>query len=135
MTDSAQQQIQDVLNAYARACDARDFDKLAQLVTDDVEIEREDGVHRGKEAFLGVYRELLGDPEVWSKHLIVNVDVRVDGDTAEVASYFQAPMDKDGQGTIVFGEYADGFRRIDGRWWLSRKGIRIQRIFRTDVLR
>ena len=135
MTDSAQQQIQDVLNDYARACDTRDFDKLAQLVTDDVEIEREDGVHRGKEAFLRVYHQLLGDPEVWSKHLIVNVDVRVDGDSAEVASYFQAPMDKDGQGTIVFGEYADRFRRIDGRWWLSRKGIRIQRIFRADVLR
>jgi hypothetical protein len=58
-------------------------------------------------------------PEFWHKHLLIEPRITIDGDRADVASYF-VRIDRSSTGTNYiksFGRYLDRLRRCDdGRW-------------------
>ncbi|MDR7303921.1 nuclear transport factor 2 family protein [Haloactinomyces albus] len=121
------QQAQDTLHAYARAVDTHDLTDLQRLITDDVELERVDGVRVGSESFLKFYRGVFDSEIRWSKHLITNVDIELAGDRAYVTAYFEAAMESTSAQWIVFGEYSDIVQLIGGQWLIARKQIDVQR--------
>ncbi|PXY35444.1 nuclear transport factor 2 family protein [Prauserella flavalba] len=121
------ERVRSVLHTYARAVDSGDLERLASLVTDDVELRRVDGPHEGREAFLAVYRDFFASPVEWCKHLVTNVDVVVDGGRAYVTAYFQAVMTSPDGAWAVYGEYADELVAVDGTWLFHRKTIDVQR--------
>ena len=57
-------------------------------------------------------------PELWHKHLLIEPQITVDGDTATVVSYLAVVMEHENEPLLrVFGRYRDRLARCpDGRW-------------------
>lgn len=123
------EQSQASLYRYARAVDEHDLSRLADLVTDDVQLFRVDGLHQGRDAFLAVYRQFFASPIDWSRHLITNVEVALDpaGGAARSHAYFEAAMTDSTAAWLVFGEYRHDMVRTDGQWRFRGMSIDVQR--------
>ena len=119
--------IRGLVHRYAELIDLGQLDELARLfehstwrtsMRDDV-LQGTDQVRR---AYDGV---LLYDGIPSTKHVISNVSVELDGDTAGARSYFtvlQARPDLPLQ-TIIAGRYHDRFERAGGSWRFTDREI------------
>jgi hypothetical protein len=83
-------------------------------------------VHRGssevKAAILGVTR-MYPDGTPRTKHVVTNVIIELDGDTATARSYLTVMQQTDTLPLqpVASGRYLDRFERVDGTWrWADR---------------
>jgi len=111
-------QISDVLIAYASCADARDWDGIAALFTEDGVVTSPLGDMRGRE-FASVAAPLMAS--FWAtQHISTNHAIRIDGDEASSRSYLQAiHLTEQGDPSVhadIGGWYGHTFTRVDGCW-------------------
>jgi hypothetical protein len=57
------------------------------------------------------------------RHVVTNVVVDVDGDTATSASYLQIAVGGRPPNPVMSGRYADTLRRVDGEWRFVERAL------------
>jgi 3-phenylpropionate/cinnamic acid dioxygenase small subunit len=126
------------LYRYGEALDHDDRDEFLGCFTADAEYlvsmridtSHEFGFHGHEE--LGAYFDGHSHaPAAFHKHITTNPLVTVDGDTADVRSYF-VRVDSPGAGPAVVlaaGRYLDRFRRSDdGRWCIEARRCEVENL-------
>jgi hypothetical protein len=117
-------EIESVLSAYAWALDSKEFDGLDAVFTPDASLD-----YTTAGGIKGAYPEV----KAWLasvlphfpayQHLISNVEVTIDGDTATSRAAFYNPMGHDKAGKRVYfhcgGEYHDRWRRTQDGWRIT----------------
>lgn len=112
-----QRDIEYSLYGLALAMDERDWVSVAALLADDVIADMGTGRLQGAEATIAVLRQFLESCGV-TQHLLGNVRVDVDGDTAVSHAYVHdTHLSTDGvERFYTMGEYRDTWQRRNGRW-------------------
>ena len=119
--------IRSTLNAYARACDQRDWDAFDNIFTDEVSVDY-GGVFRlqGRQAVVDMIRSMLGGCGP-TQHLLGNYDIEVHGDAACSACYVRAIHAGTGaqSDTLyeVWAEYRDALARIGDGWRIVERSM------------
>lgn len=119
-------EIGDLLVRYATAIDARRWDLLDSVFTPDAVLD-----YRGAGGSVGSYPEMkqwLADVLPMfrvTQHLVLNSEVRIDGDEARGTTQFHNPneLTVDGKPWIftVGGAYHDRFVRTDAGWRIAHR--------------
>ena len=114
--------IRDLLTRYATAVDRRDWDLYRSVFTTDAEIDYTSagGIAGTVDEVVAFLDEVLSGFEM-TQHLVANLEVEVDGDTARVTAMFNNPMRLPGGDTWFTGGWYhhDLVRTADG--WRSRR--------------
>lgn len=122
---SARLEIQQVLTDYSTAVDARRFDDLDNVFTDDAVID-----YRAMGGIVGNVAEVkawLGQmlPAFSAYcHLLGNHDIRVDGDSAATRTMCLNPMQTPDDSTFLIGLwYTDAFSRTENGWRIRTRTL------------
>ncbi|CAO5188446.1 Ketosteroid isomerase homolog [Frankia sp. AiPs1] len=127
MSDSVADElaIRKIVAQYCHLCDDGRLTELVELFTPD-------GVftfgteHRGSVAMAAFFDDTQGDPRKRGRHLTVNTDVDVDGDTARAVSDFLfMKVRESGPVITILGRYNDTLRRDGGRWQFARRDVEV----------
>jgi hypothetical protein len=118
--------IRDVLSEYCFCLDGGLHAEMAGLFTPDGVWETAFGSGHGRDGI----RELLGrigrpsGAEPRAVHIVGNVLIKIDGDTAQVRSNWVEPQNSR-RGPVVeaAGAYYDEMQKIDGRWFFKHRRI------------
>lgn len=124
---SDEQQIANLVYRYAELIDTGDYEGLGALFEHAVvTTDASDDVRQGAAAMTAQMTQWTkkhpdGTPR--TRHVTSNLIVDVDGDTATCRSYYTVfqQTDKIPLQPIISGRYHDEFRRIDGRWWFTKR--------------
>lgn len=112
------------LHSFARAMDARDWVTARALLADDAVAEFGRGPEVGADRIVDSIREFL-DVCGPTQHLLGNIDVDVDGDTAISHTYVSdMHLGTGAHAATTFstlGEYHDEWVRTGGRWLITRR--------------
>ncbi len=119
--------------AYAERLDAGDLDGVAALFDDAVvRSARSGGALHGRDAVRRMYEPVIlyedGTPR--TKHVLANLEVTVEGDTASsrcTFTVFQAAVPGRLAPSLT-GRYLDRFERSEGRWRF------VERVIAADLL-
>src|ERR1700733_11704167 len=125
----AKQQITEVLYRRARSADRRDVELALSCY--------HAGATEEHEGFSGLAADFIQDvsmispnsraPVIGLWHLISNVLIEIDGDTAAVESYHIAIVSRnEGTGEVqafIGGRYLDKFAHRDGRWAITHRDV------------
>jgi len=115
----ADREIQRSLSQFARAMDERDWECLATILTEDARAEMGAGPLAGRDAIIASIRRYL-DVCGPTQHLLGNLLVEVDGDTARSRCYVSdMHLGAGPKAHLTFctlGDYHDRWQKIDGRW-------------------
>jgi ketosteroid isomerase-like protein len=117
--------IERTLTRFARAMDDRDWAAMAEILADDAEGDLGTGRLRGSAAMIELIRGFLDNCGP-TQHLLANVVVDVDGDTATSRAYVHdVHLSSDADPSTRFytlGDYTDTWkRRSDGSWELTER--------------
>ena len=120
----AEREIYRCLVQFAQAMDERDWALLEQLTTEDIAADLGTGSLTGRDEMVAVMRHFL-DQCGTTQHLLGNVLIDVNGDTARSQAYV-ADMHLGGEGSeeITFrtlGRYLDKWRKVDSRWLMCER--------------
>jgi uncharacterized protein (TIGR02246 family) len=116
--------------AYAERLDAGDLDGVAALFADAVVHSTVSGARlTGQAAVRRMYDQVIlyedGTPR--TKHVLGNLEIRVDPDAATATSgcTFTVLQARPGQRVepVLCGRYDDRFARVDGRWRFTERTI------------
>ncbi len=114
--------VEDLLTRYAKAVDRRDWEQYRSIFTADAEIDYTSaggiaGTIDEIVAFLSTSLEMFE----MTQHLVSNIDLEVNGDSATVTAMFNNPMRLPGGDTWFTGGWYhhDLVRTADG--WRSRR--------------
>lgn len=112
-----------VLHRYARGADTRDIDLMRQTYHHDATDSR--GDNDSAAALLDALDGLLEKYDS-TMHFITNVEIELDGDTAEVQCYVRALhllRDDTGEQMTIErnGRFTDRFERRDGEWRVAAR--------------
>jgi len=114
--------VEDLLTRYATAVDRRDWDRYRSVFTADAEIDYTSagGIAGTVDEVVEFLSATLAMFEM-TQHLVSNVELTVDGDTATVTAMFNNPMRVTGGDTWFTGGWYhhDLVRTPDG--WRSRR--------------
>ncbi len=120
--------IQSLLARYCFGWDSRDYDLVAGLFLPEATFDYDSlgPIEGGFAGFLetcsGVLEQLAS-----TQHLIANVDVRVEGDTARCTAYVQAThVAPDGRTFTGAGRYDDDLVRTGSGWKIKARTFRRQ---------
>jgi hypothetical protein len=124
---SDRQEITDALIGYTRAIDSGEWDRLDEVFTADARIDYTEsgGIAGGYAEVKAWLAEVLPAFFPARMHTLGQVEIRLDGDEAQVAAYFHNPMPADdgkgGQRIVEFGGiyHHTMTRTVDG--WRSRQ--------------
>jgi SnoaL-like domain len=114
--------IHDLLVVYAAAVDARDWDRVRTVFTEDAVLDYSVfGGPRGTvdEAVEWVAKSLARVP--MTQHLITNVLIHLGTDTAEVTSAVFNPLGTDQAPILIGGTYRDRVERTDRGWLIGER--------------
>ena len=119
--------LQDLVTRYATCIDARDFDGLDRVFTPDARVsyEASGGPADDYPAVRTWLAEML--PIFAStQHLMGNLAVTLDGDTATGRWYLQDRVIVPAFDTMIIGSafYSDTYARQDGRWVITSTGYK-----------
>jgi ketosteroid isomerase-like protein len=126
-----------VLHAYGQSVDSADRDAYLDLWTEDAAFDsrsRNPGdiarVVRGVEVRTDFIEHFSRPPIGWHQHQIIEPIIDVDGDTAQVSSYFAVLREEEAAPLVwVFGRYRDTLVRCpDGRWRFSERIAEVESI-------
>jgi uncharacterized protein (TIGR02246 family) len=117
-----------LLAEYRRALDEKDFEAYADLFGDDGEFVTDGRTARGRAEIRTMLAELqaagalsvaAGD----DRHLVANVQIAVDGDSATAKStwVYLTRGDGDEPQLALVGHYADALRRTTAGWRFARR--------------
>ncbi len=111
-------ELQDLLHAYCRGVDRRDYDLLRTLYHPDAQDDH-GGLFRGSASNYIDWLPGMLAQFVSTSHYIHNAEFRIDGDHAEgqssvVAHHLTHPPDP--VDVVMGGRYLDRFERREGRW-------------------
>lgn len=126
---AVQHSAEQLLSTYQALVDAKDIEGLDALITDDVELVRQDGTRTGREAFLDLYRKFAESDVEIATHTVSNVRVtqlapqRYGVDSCFVAYTTHAS----GEARMVWGRYHNVMVDEDGTWLIAAKHIHIAR--------
>jgi ketosteroid isomerase-like protein len=120
----------DVVNAYTRALDTRDWDLLKSCFTPDGDADFGAlvgvGVLDSPQALVDLCRTSLQDLKA-TQHLQGNYRVEVNGDTATAFCYFQANHFAEGtpggENFVVWGSYRDQMVRTSDGWKIKHREL------------
>ena len=119
-----QQEIADLCVRYTSALDTRDWLALERCFTADPVFVHPGGRLQGFPAILARTSEALSPLDA-TQHLLGNVVVTVDGDTATATSYFQAQHVRagtpGGDTYLIAGSYADALVRTPEGWRIDER--------------
>jgi len=120
----AEREIYRNLVQFAQAMDDRNWSLLNQITTEDIAADLGTGNLSGRADMIALMRQFL-DQCGTTQHLLGNVLIDVDGDTARSQAYV-ADMHLGGEGIedITFrtlGRYLDRWRKVDGRWLMCER--------------
>jgi 3-phenylpropionate/cinnamic acid dioxygenase small subunit len=124
------QEIQELATAYGAALDDRDWPRLERCFVADgsARYGHVGGFQEGFPAIEALCRGILEKLDA-SHHLIGNVTVDLDGDTARCRCLFQAQHVRHGaEGGPLYllgGEYHDELRRTEAGWRIQQREIRV----------
>jgi hypothetical protein len=125
---SDERSITNLLAEYAESLDSGDFVGLGGLFAHGiVRFEGGDERFEGAASVGGMYAALVqvhgGDPE--TKHVMTNIWVDIDGDSASSRSYFTVIQAHDDLALQIIsaGRYHDKFERLDGEWCFRERII------------
>lgn len=119
--------IMDVMTAYTRAIDTREWDRLDDVFTDGAVIDYTavGGIRETFPAIKAWLAMALGSFDV-SQHIITNHEITITGDTAATRVYVFNPMGKkraDGELALFFmgGYYVDRWVRTAAGWRITAR--------------
>jgi uncharacterized protein (TIGR02246 family) len=119
-------QIRHLLAAYCHTCDDGQFDRFAQLFTEDAQFTVMGGTRTGREE-IKAWMEASLPPEIRGKHIISEPAIVVDdaGATASVRTdYAFIGRAGDGLGVTSTGRYLDHLvRDADDQWRIASRRI------------
>ena len=120
----AEREIYRALVRVARAMDERDWGALDPIVRADATADLGLGQVKGREAIVGVMRSFLDDCGP-TQHLLGNVMIEVDGDSARSSCYVsdmhKGTGDKAALTFSTLGEYHDRWQREGGTWRMTHR--------------
>jgi SnoaL-like domain len=112
------------LVAFARAMDERNWPLFADFTTEDMTASLGSGELQGRDTIVTFMRSFLDDCGP-TQHLLGNVIIDVDGDTAKSSAYVSdmhiGGGDKSGLTFRTLGCYDDDWVNIDGSWRMTRR--------------
>jgi ketosteroid isomerase-like protein len=114
--------IRRTLARYCRLFDAKRWDELATIFTEDAAIVSRRGTFTGR---ANVIRDLGNamTPEYDGLLFASNVQITVDGDRATAVSDF---LEIENKAIVAVGTYTDTLVRSGDQWLMSRKEIRLK---------
>ncbi|GAA2469227.1 nuclear transport factor 2 family protein [Winogradskya humida] len=113
----------DVLYRVARAMDTRDWDLLAACYAPDAQGDYTNASADGRAAIVASTRGFLSLLDA-TQHLLGNVEVTLDGDTATTHATFIAQHVRGGSQFLLGGNYDDTLRRTADGWQITNRRIR-----------
>jgi uncharacterized protein (TIGR02246 family) len=128
------EEIRTLKHLYCFHCDqSYDAGRIAELFTEDaVWIGGGRGERRGRDAIRTFFG---GEPRKdypYAAHLVTNPIIEVNGDTATGSWHLLEPCnvarDDNPVGAVLSSRYQDEYRKVDGRWLISRLVVTHRRI-------
>lgn len=120
----------DLMHRYQRLVDTKDLDGLANIVIDDLELQRRQGSGQGREAFLDLYRGFVASDVDVAQHMVTNIMVRAlpeDGRYRIDSSFFVITTHETGDARMIWGRYSDDMVRQGKNWLYAAKRIDVVR--------
>lgn len=127
--------------AYLRTLDLKQWDDLAELLTDDVSSSYSDGKHsfEGKETVMAFLKESMDDPNIITKHHCHHPEIEFSSATEATGTWYLTdlvinPGNSSAEPPIPAitlegtGFYEDRYRKVAGQWKISHTGY--QRVYR-----
>ena len=112
------------LVAFARAMDDRDWDAFAEFTSVDMTASLGHGEMEGRDTIVAFMRSFL-DSCGATQHLLGNVIIDVDGDTAKSSAYVcdmhLGNGDKSDLTFHTLGRYDDEWKKVDDCWRMVRR--------------
>ncbi|MBA6413166.1 nuclear transport factor 2 family protein [Parahaliea sp. F7430] len=112
------------LVAFARAMDERDWSAFAEFTTEDMTAELGAGELEGRDVIVSFMRSFLDNCGP-TQHLLGNVMIDVDGDSATSSAYVSdmhlGNEDKADMSFFTLGRYYDEWRKVDDCWRMVRR--------------
>ena len=112
------------LISFAQAMDNRDWQRFDTLTTDDIAADVGLGLKTGREQLVGTIRQFL-DICGTTQHMLGNILIDVDGDTATSQAYVcdmhLGSGEKSTQTFHTLGLYKDQWQKIDGQWLMTHR--------------
>jgi ketosteroid isomerase-like protein len=127
------QAILDTLHAYGHALDYGHEAEFMNCWLETASMGWPSGPYVGHEAIAAAFRAHTHAPAAYHKHLVIDPQITIDGDRAEVDSYF-VRLDAGPDGPVVksFGRYRDVLVRCDdGRWRFAERNAERESRFDT----
>lgn len=130
-------EIENLMATYILALDARDGDTYASVFTEDGVLVYAGGTATGHEelkkvmaaideSLLPVVAPERADAKPRARHMMTNMKILVDGDTAKFFGYWTAVTNNTPDGkpkVLYFGHYEDQLVRLNGKWKIKRKEL------------
>lgn len=112
------------LMKFAAAMDSGDWDSLTSVTTDDFVSDTGMGDIHGRDACIEFMRSFLDNCGT-TQHLLANVVIDVDGDSATSSAYVcdmhLASNEASGESFRTLGIYRDEWVRMGNEWLMSRR--------------
>jgi len=122
--------VETLLAKYAKAVDFGTPEEYAALFTEDGVIHMQGKDFKGRKAIHDMIAPALtkpadGAPTRRMRHILSNVDIELNGDTATVfESWATISKDKDGRPAIgAIGHYTDTAVKVNGQWLFAKRVI------------
>ena len=120
-------EIQQVINLYASAIDKHQWSALESVFTEDAEADFiELGVFKGRQTISDLIASVLIQCSV-TQHLLGNINIEVEGDTATASCYLSALHvglgDYATETMTVWGEYKDKLVRTSEGWRIVHRTL------------
>ena len=115
---------------YQALVDAKDVEGLAEIITDDVELDRAQGRGEGREDFLDLYRAFAASDVELAHHMVTNLQVSPLGDERYQvdATFWVVTTHRSGEARQVWGRYRNDIVEVDGQWRIAAKRLRVKRV-------
>jgi SnoaL-like domain len=120
----SESEIQRQLIKLARGMDEKDWETIESILTPDIYANFGTGDIHGNSAVIGIMKLYLENCGT-TQHLLGNILIEIDGDTATSESYVSdVHLGKDTSLDIGFrtlGNYSDTWVKIGGKWRMSKR--------------
>ena len=130
--------IREALHAYGSALDYGDREQFLRCFTADAEyvvtmrLTPDGGMtFRGHDELGAYFDGHTHAPDAWHKHVTTNIAATIDGDTAEVTSYFlrvDAGADAAPGTVLASGRYVDVLVRDGGSWRIRSRRCEVENL-------
>lgn len=130
--DSARLEVMDVVNRYAAAIDARDWDRLRSCFAPGAQLQLPKLLIEGPSAIAEFMAKAVAG-RAWQQHLVGSHQIRVEGDRAWSTCALcatQVPVDPAEPIVTTMGTYHDELRLTADGWKITHRELRVGHVKR-----